>query len=284
MYKRVLSLFISIILTAGLLGCGATPRSEKLHIAVAIPPLSAFVQAVAGDTCTVQVMVPQGYSPETYAPSPKELADAQKAKVYFSVGVPAEGQAILPHLNPETQVVALDKVADANYPPRMMGETFDPHRWLSPKRAKVMVAAILDTLCETDPANTSLYEHNAHLYMSELEALDEEISTLLEPIENRSFLVYHPAFGYFAEDYGLTMIALQDEGKEATPKQLQETVDWAKSQDIRVIFYQEEIDSRQAEAFARELSGKAEVLSPLSADYIQNLRRMATTISEAMQP
>lgn len=253
-----------------------------MHIAVAIPPLSAFVKAIVGDTCTVQVMVPPGYSPETYAPTPKELAAVQEADIYFSVGVPAEAEAILPHLNPETQVVYLDKAVDADYPPRMMGDTADPHRWLSPKRAQVMVTAMLSALCNADPEHASVYEHNAHLYISELAWLDEEIKTVLEPLENRSFMVYHPAFGYFAEDYGLTMVALQEEGKEATPQQLQETVDWAKSQGVRVIFYQEEIDSRQAEAFARELSGKAVVLNPLSEDYCNNLRQMATAISEAI--
>ncbi len=284
MFKRCSSILMIFVLLLGLMGCGTQPQKEQLHIAVAIPPLAAFLEAVVGDVCSVQVMIPSGYSPETYAPTPKELATAQQADVYFSAGVPAEAEAILPHLNPETQVVQLGEVVDHSYPPRMMSEVVDPHRWLSPKRAKVMVAAMLDTLCELDPANTSLYEHNAHLYMSELTALDEELQSTLKDLKNRSFLVYHPAFGYFAEDYGLTMVALQEEGKEATPQQLQEMVDFAKSQELHVIFYQEEIDSRQAEAFARELSGIAVVLNPLSKDYCNNLRQMASAISEAMKP
>lgn len=279
MLKRLLA----FILVLGLVGCTPHPQKEQLHIAAAIPPLAAFLDAVVGDACSVQVMIPSGYSPETYAPTPKELATAQEADVYFAIGVPAEGQAILPHLNPETKVVYLDQAVDAHYPPRMIGNTPDPHRWLSPKRAKVMVAAVLDTLCELDPANTSLYKNNAHLYMSELEFLDQELQSTLMGLENRSFLVYHPAFGYFAEDYDLNMVALQQEGKEATPQQLQETVDWAKTQGVRVIFYQEEIDSRQAEAFARELSGEAVVLNPLSEEYCENLRQMATAISEAIK-
>lgn len=282
MMKQIGSILITCCLLLSLVGCAQPAQQEKLHIAVAIPPISAFLKAVVGDSCTVQVMVPPGYSPETYSPSPKELAKAQEADIYFSVGVPAEEQAILPHLNPQTRVVHLDEASDASYPPRMIGDTPDPHRWLSPKRAQVMVTAILDTLCELDPANTSLYENNAHLYISELARLDEEIQTALADLDNRSFLVFHPAFGYFADDYHLTMVALEEEGKEATPQQLQETIDWARTQNIRVIFYQEEMDSRQAETFARELSGRTVALNPLSDNYIENLRQMANTMSEAM--
>lgn len=280
--KRILALFLLGSILLGLVGCTQTPQTDKLKIAVSIPPLATFVQAVVGEMAEVQVMVPPGYSPETYSPTPKELASAQDAAIYFSVGVPAEREAILPHLNAATEIVQLDKIVDENYPPLLIGEERDPHIWLSPKRARVMVSAMISTLCERDPDHADLYHQNGHTYLSELGFLELEIQETLVDLENRTFLVFHPAFGYFADDYGLTMLALEEEGKEATPQHMQAMVDLAREQNVRVLFYQEEIDSRQADAFARELSGRTVALDPLSADYSNNLRHMANTIKEAV--
>jgi len=98
-------------------------------------------------------------------------------------------------------------------------------------------------------------------------------------IQIKKFMVYHPAFGYIADDYGLTMYALEEEGKESTVKHLQEMVDLAKREKIKVIFYQEEIDSRQSEAFAEEIGGTTVKLAPLAANYIENLESMAEAIA-----
>jgi zinc transport system substrate-binding protein len=119
--------------------------------------------------------------------------------------------------------------------------------------------------------------------MQRLEDLDRQITKALEGVRNKKFIVYHPAFGYLADDYGLTMYSLEEEGKEATAQRLQEMTDLAKAEGIKVVFYQEEMDSRQSKAFADELGGKTVQLSPLAADYIENLKQMADTIAEAMR-
>ena len=102
-------------------------------------------------------------------------------------------------------------------------------------------------------------------------------------MSNRKFIVYHPAFGYLAEDYDLTMYSLEEEGKEATPRHLADMIDLAKSENIKAIFYQEEIDSSQSKAFAEEIGGRTIQLSPLAADYIENLKAMAQLMAEVMQ-
>ena len=97
------------------------------------------------------------------------------------------------------------------------------------------------------------------------------------------FIAYHPAFGYFADDYGLHMIALEEEGKEAAPQTFKEIVDLAKENDIKVIFYQAEVDSRQSEAFAEEIGGRTEQIAPLAPDYIENLEKMADTFAKVLK-
>ncbi|MFZ5973792.1 MAG: metal ABC transporter solute-binding protein, Zn/Mn family [Bacillota bacterium] len=283
-----------LLLVAGLLlltGCSVNPSADtgkggKITVAVTIIPEKTFVQAVCGDLVNIVSMVPPGSSPENYEPTAAQMEDFSNASVYFAIGMPIEDTYILPRAGDITgmKTVKLQDEVSAVYPDRELapGER-DPHIWLSPKRAKVMVAVIAREMGSLDAANKETYNANAKKYMAELDALDSEIKTTLAGVKNKKFIVFHPAFGYLADDYGLTMYALEEEGKEATPQHMQGMIDLAKREGIKAIFYQEEIDSRQSQSFAEELGGKTVQLEPLAADYIANLKKMAATIAEVMQ-
>ncbi len=285
--------YLSLLIAAGLLLSTLTLTScqkkeeksenEKPIIAVSIVPEATFAQAVCGELAEVITMIPPGSSPESYEPTPVEMEKFSKSNLYFTIGVPTEEANILPNAGNVPIVKLQEKVSEV-YPDRTFesGER-DPHIWLSPKRAKVMVQAIADEMIKIDAKNKDAYQKNADNYISQLDDLDKEISSSLEGVKNKSFIVYHPAFGYLADDYGLTMLALEEEGKESTPQHLQEMIDYAKEKNIKVLFYQEEIDSSQSEAFAEELGGKTIQLSPLAADYINNYKKMVQTMTEAMQ-
>ena len=285
--------YLSLLIAAGLFMSTFTLTScqeneeksenEKPIIAVSIVPEATFAQAVCGELAEVITMIPPGSSPETYEPTPIEIEKFSKSDLYFTIGVPTEEANILPNAG-NIPIIKLEKKVSEVYPDRTFesGER-DPHIWLSPKRAKVMVQTIADEMIKIDAKNKDTYQKNADNYISQLDDLDKEISSALEGVKNKSFIVYHPAFGYLADDYGLTMLALEEEGKESTPQHLQEMIDYAKEKNIKVLFYQEEIDSSQSEAFAEELDGKTIQLSPLAADYINNLKNMANTMVEAMQ-
>ncbi|MPM46806.1 Manganese-binding lipoprotein MntA [bioreactor metagenome] len=285
------------IMTAGLLVCGlallggcSTKEAEnpseqpaKLIAAVTIVPEETFVKAVCGELAEVVTLVPPGSNPENYEPTPAQMEKFSKASVYFTVGVPTEEANILPNAG-GVKIVSLQDDVAAAYPDRTFEEgERDPHIWLSPKRAKVMVESIEREMCALDAANADSYHANAKAYLAQLDELDQTIKDSLADVTNKKFVVYHPAFGYFADDYGLTMVALEEEGKEATPQHLQDVIDFAKSENIKVIFYQAEIDSSQSAAFAEELGGKTMELSPLAADYIENLKAMAALMAEVMQ-
>lgn len=272
----------------GSVGAGSTDPSkagdttQKPIIAVTIVPEQTFVEAVCGDLAEVVTMVPPGNSPENYEPTPQEMEKFNKASLYFSIGVPTEQAHILPNAG-NIKVISLQDAVAAVYPVRIFesGES-DPHIWLSPKRVKVMIESIARAMCEIDPKNKDTYNKNADAYIKQLDELDQNIKTALTGVQNKKFIVYHPAFGYFADDYGLTMYALEDEGKEATAQHLQDMIDLAKKENIKVIFYQEEIDSSQSAAFAEEIGGKTMQLSPLAANYIESLNSMADLMSEVM--
>lgn len=255
-------------------------EKEGIQVSVSIVPQATFVKEVCGDLVEVNIMVPPGSSPTNYEPTPEQIQDFSKSEVYFSIGVPTEEANILPNVSDETEVVALEECVSEVYPDRQMGEGRDPHIWLSPKRAKVMVQEIVDKMCEIDGEHEKIYRENAKLYIAELEALDASLKAATEKMATKKFIVFHPAFGYLAEDYGLEMYALEQGGKEATVAHLIDMTDFAKQEGIEMIFYQAEIDSSQSQAFADEIGGKTAMLAPLSPDYIENMEVMIDTISQ----
>jgi len=279
---------ILIIIPIGT-GCAKSTDgpTDKIIVAVSIVPQETFVEEVAGNLVDVVTLIPPGSSPETYSPTPRELQKFSQASVYFSIGVPAETANILPKakdLAPNTKIVDLARIVAQKYPDREFapGER-DPHIWLSPKRVKVMIDAIEKELSALDPSNSSIYQRNAKAYKARLDELDNRIKELLKDLPNKTFIAYHPAFGYFADDYGLEMISLEEEGKEATPGRFEEVIEIAKSKNIKTIFYQAEVDSRQSKAFAEEIGGRAEQISPLAPNYIENLEKIADTFAKALK-
>lgn len=258
-------------------------ETSKPIVAVTIVPEETFVTAVCGDLVEVVTMVPPGNSPENYEPTAELMQKFEKAALYFSIGVPTEEANIIPSVGDTTVISLAERVAEV-YPDRTFdsGER-DPHIWLSPKRVKVMIEVIVDEMSKIDPDNANTYEENGQAYIEELEDLNAQIESVLIDVQSKNFIVYHPAFGYLADDYGLTMYALEEDGKEATAKHLQEMIDLAKEKNIKVIFYQEEIDSSQSQSFAEEIGGKTIQLAPLAEDYINNLKNMAVTMAEVME-
>ena len=269
-------------------GCNATKetvasKDGKIIIAVTVLPQKALVEAVCGDLGEVVAMVPPGNSPGNYEPTPMAMEKFSKASIFFTIGVPTETANILPKAT-DMKVVKLQEKVAAKYPDREFAPgKRDPHIWLSPKRAKTMVEVIAQEMSSLDEKNKNTYQKNAQTYIEELDKLDKDIKTTFEGVKNKKFIVFHPAYGYLADDYGLQMVELEQDGKEATPQHLQEVIDLAKKENLKVIFSQAEIDSKQPEAFAEEIGGKKVQLDPLSENYIPNLKNMTKSIVEAMK-
>ena len=292
--KARLWLILTVLILVFTIISGCTEKdgqvSNELHtigVAVSIIPQASFVEAVGGDLVQVLTMIPPGASPENYAPSPKVMEQLSETDIYFTIGVPAEKDGILPRLtqvNPNMKVVDLPQLVDKIYPPREIapGE-LDPHRWLSPKRAIVMVEAIAEELSTIDPEHSEIYKNNAQRYQAQLEQLHNEISTSLAGLAGQSFIIYHPSMGYFADDYGLNMIALEQEGKAATAQNIQSVIDQARKESITAVLYQAELDGKQAHTLAEELGGTAQLIAPLAADYIDNLRKTADVLNRIMK-
>ncbi|NOR16724.1 zinc ABC transporter solute-binding protein [candidate division WOR-3 bacterium] len=286
-------LFIILIFTTG---CPQQEKkSNKINVVVSIMPLAEFAEKVGRDKASVSVMVPPGASPHTYEPTPGQLVKLSKAKLYVKVGSPIE-----------FELVWLDKILSANkdifvvdvsYGIEFMNVVYkhnheqnehhyigdDPHIWLSPKNAKIMVENIYNGFVSIDPDNKEYYLENKRSYLKELDELDLEIEILLADKINRRFMVYHPSWAYFARDYNLEQIPIEKGGKEPTARSIQFLIEQARIQNIRVIFASPQFNTESAEVIAREIKGQVVLIDPLQKDYITNMKKIARVLSEVME-
>jgi zinc transport system substrate-binding protein len=284
--SRLPALVLSALLLLPLWG----HATESLLVFTSVVPLKTFVERVGGGRVEVQAMVQPGQSPATYDPTPRQVAALARADLYVRVGVPFETAWMKRILSANSGMPVLDARDGIDLRRHDGGdddhghEALDPHVWTSPPLVKVMAANIRDALIRLDPVHRADYETGYRTFAAELDALDGEIRGLLADVSRRRFLVYHPAWGYFADTYGLTQVAIEREGKEPGARALAALIDQARREGVRVIFVQPQFNRRSAEQVARAIGGRVEAIDPLAADYEDNLRRVAQAIAEAGRP
>ena len=273
----------------------STKKETALTIAVSILPEASYVKAITGDLANVVTLIPPGASPTNYQPTPKEMIQLEQADVYFTIGVSAESTNILPNINLKNKsllVVELANEVEKKYPSRYFENHSDddaehsgrdPHIWMSPKRVMIMISSIRDTLIELDPKNANTYKDNTEKYLRQLKNLDEYLNEQLSTLSSRKFIVMHPSLGYFADDYHLTMIAIEKDGKEATITHLQNIIDTCLNENISVVLYQEEFDHTQATTIANEIHGNVYPFEPLASSYIENMTLLGDLFSDLLE-
>jgi len=269
---------------------------------VSVLPQAYLAERIANGNADVDVLVGPGQDPHTYEPTPKQMTRLSQARVFFRVGVPFE-DALLPKLNSIQQLRIVDTrkgitlipmvehdgegKADAHAEAAHHGHhenELDPHIWISPRLAKMQAQTICQTLAEIDPAHKPDYERNLQQLQADLDGLDAQIASALAPLKGKTFFVFHPAFGYFAQDYGLKQEAVETGGKAPGPKHVKELIDKAKSEGVRVIFVQPQFSEQAARTIAQQIGGVVVPIDPLSKDYVANLQEVARKIREALAP
>lgn len=283
--KKGIILFSTALLLFSLLFFVTAALAETA--AVTILPQLEMVEAVAGDRLEVVEMIPKGFSPANYAPSPSEMRAFNQASIYFSIGVPADIQNILPRAAEveNLKVIKLFERVAEKYPHRYFNDKQqgrDPHFWLSPPRAAYMVEIIRNELIELLPEYEAEFRENAEKYLEKLKKIDRENKKLLQNYQGEKILVYHPSFGYFTEHYGLKMMVIEKDGKAPGPRHLTEIIEKAASEGIENVFYQAEIDSRKTRAAAESLGGEIIELNPLAENYLENLEIMAQKLAQEL--
>jgi len=282
-------LLLALLLLAFLhSGCISQKESSgQINVATTIAPLGEFVRAVGGDRVAVAVLVPPGAEPHTYEPAPSQMREVAEADLYVENGVGLESwMASILKVNPRMLVVDTSKGVDLiGRDADTSGSTIacDPHIWLSPRDAMIQVQNICDALIEVDPAGRDYYINNTEDYIAKLKALDAELNSTFAETTNKKFVVLHPAWIYFARDYGLDQISIEEEMKEPGPRYLAEVVDLAKANNITTVFVEPQYNPKMGEVIAKEINGRVVSIDDLAPNYIDNLLSVGEKIAVSLR-
>lgn len=267
--------------------------SPNVRVVVTVLPQTEFVESVGGERVHITVMVPPGANLHAYEPTPSQMTRLTKAEMYVKVGSGVEFELTwmdkLANLNKDMLIV--DSSRGIQLPETAVGQegeesghsAMDPHIWMSPLNVKIMVQNIYEGLVQVDPENKAYYEQNRNAYIKKLTELDRDIRSSLAGITNRTFMVYHPAFGYFAREYNLTMLPIEVEGKEPTAAGLIRLIEQAREHKIKVIFTSPQFNPESAEVIADALDGRIVFIDPLARDYVVNMRNLLSELVETME-
>ena len=276
----ILTLFI-------LSGCGnTTQKSEKPILTVTLEPLRYFTEAIAGNNYEVVSMVPKGSSPESYDPTPQQLVNLSKSQAYFRIGYIGFEQAWMKKLEancPNMKVFdtskGIDLIRDKGH---WHGDHFheggvEPHVWNSTQNALIIADNIYQALCELDSTHQEDYQKRLDVLKQTIRQTDANVRTLVENADS-TFLIYHPALSYFARDYGLKQVSIEEGGKEPSPAQLKALIETCRNENVHTIFVQQEFDQRNAQLIAHELGINIVSINPLSYDWVKEMIRIAEAL------
>lgn len=268
---------------------------------VSILPQKFFLEQIAGNSLTIEVMVLPGASPATYEPKPSQMRQLAESKAYFAIGVPFEMAWLdkISGVNPDMQVVHTDagvtKLAMTSTPLREEDghhhdhdhhhdpSGMDPHIWLSPPLVKQQAATITAALVRLFPDKAASFEENYQKFADRIDELDNRLRRLLAPQQGKQFMVFHPSWGYFAHEYDLNQVPIEIEGKNPKPAQVQHLIQQAKKHNIKIIFAQKQFSTKNARIIARAIGGRVVLVDPLAYNWFGNMQEIAVKFKEATQ-
>lgn len=301
--RRVLVFALLLGLALVVLSCAPGPEeaeADQLNVTVSIVPQTYFVERVGGDRVAVNVMVLPGNNPATYEPKPEQLQALSGSEAYFSIGVPFENAWLAKIAAANDDMLLVDTIAHIERLPMTEPHHHsddahraeadhaddqglpDPHVWLSPELVKIQSRAIYEALVELDPQHEEEYKTNLDAFIADINALEADIQATLAQLETNAFIVFHPAWGYFARDFGLEQIPIEVGGQEPSAQELANLIEFARAEQIQIVFAQPEFSTEDAETIAHEIGGDVVLVSPLAADWMANMRQVAETFADAL--
>jgi zinc transport system substrate-binding protein len=273
-------------------------HAEPVRVFVGIAPHKHLVESIGGEHVSVSCIVDEGQSPHTFQVRPRQLGDLSRARVYFRSWLEFE-EGLLRRIEqnyPEIAIVPLTVaehgVLDDHHhhdddPGHVHDHTcglggFDPHTWLHPGHLNLQAEIVRDTLSAIRPELAELFAENYAAFRDDLAAVHMELKDLLEPVAGRTFYVYHPAFAYFAQAYGLEQVGIEQEGKGPGARRLYGIIEAMKAQGVGTLFVQPQYSTQEARAIAQETGAAIETLDPLSENVLANLLVIGRSIRAAL--
>ena len=279
--------------------CKSDPISEsskdsQLLVTVSILPQAYFVQRIGAEAVSVNTMVGPGEEPHTYEPKPEQMRVLSDSQLFFTIGTEYE-EAWLPRfrdVNPELVFIdsaaGIQRIALADphqhddHPEDEEEHGLDPHVWLAPANGKIIAENILNALVTHAPEHAAEFRSNYAALIADIDALETSIQSTFANLEQRAFMVFHPAWGYFADQYNLEQIPVQVGGQEPSATEMANLITIAQSENIQVIFIQPTFSTANAAAIAQEINAEVVVVDPLARDWLANLELVAKAFAAAL--
>ena len=289
--KRFLYLIILCVILAG---CKGTPQKQAdsgkdsetekpavtVTVTVTISPYKYFVDQIAKGKVDVNVMVSNGNNPETYEPYAQQMMELSKSALYLKVGSIGFEQTWMKKLQDNAPDMKVIDTSVGIKPAKTPGGNIDPHVWMSCSNARIIASNILKALCELEPKNKAFFEKN---YQSLLSIIDKRDSTIRESFKKdpdmvRKFVIYHPILTYFARDYQLEQLAIEEEGREPSASQLKSLIERARKEKIKFCLIQAEFANRNTTTFINESHTKPMNINPLQGDWNRAMQEAAAAV------
>jgi len=267
-----------------------TSDSSKLQVISSFYTLHEFSQNIGQEKVDVTLLVPVGVEPHDWGPTIKDVQRMQKSDLIIINGIGFENWVDnLEEIDYQGMIIdTSNEILVKNLGQEHARTSVDPHIWLNPVYAKIQVQNIANAFSNSDPENQQYYQSNAAKYIEQLDLLDSKIRNELSNC-NRDFVAFHDAFSYFADEYNLnqhTIISSNNPHGEATAKTLEDVISTARELNIKVIFSEENVNTRTSEIIANEIDGKVLVLSPLEVfsdgTYISKMTENLNNLKEAL--
>ncbi|WP_026803442.1 metal ABC transporter solute-binding protein, Zn/Mn family [Aliarcobacter lanthieri] len=276
--------------------------ADKPQLTVNILPQKYFVEKIVKDKFDINVMVKPGSSPHNFEPKPSQMKALNISKAYFLVGDPSE-LAWIDRFKQNAKntffvdtTIGIEKIAMVEHSHHEHDhdeddpfhehhdhdeDGLDPHTWLDPISVKIQVKNIYEAMLKIDEKNSEFYRMNYEEFIKELDTLDNEIKDILAPYKGKSFMVFHPSWGYFAKQYGLNQIPIEIEGKEPKPNELVKLIKEAKEHDIKIIFVAPQFSQKSAKTISTNIGGSVVSIDPLSENWKDSMIKTAKEIANS---
>lgn len=277
MMQRIAIFILSVVL---LFGCGSNNSAEdKKTIYVTISPLKSIVEEVVCGDYNVEVLVPKGASPESFEPTMKELMALNGAEYIYSTGLINFEQTLTSSVEYSERIINLSEGIElmegsCSHGHHHHKHGIDPHIWTSPRALQTMVRNIESSL----PADSVKYSVAADKLLNKLSKLDSLCNSYIAYSGVDAIMIYHPAFTYYARDYGIEQISIEHDGKEPSPRQLTSLVDKARNHGITKLLIQPQYGKDKLRSMALECDAEIIEVDPLSDDIMAEIERVTMII------
>lgn len=258
-------------------------NDSKKEIVVSIPPLKYLVNQIVDDDFNITTLLPEGMSPETYEPTPRQIIAASKSEIIFATGLLDFEKTIINKVQSTSNapvatlfngIQLIEGTCNHDNIPEPVqyshNHGVDPHIWTSLHCLQIMAENAYNSIKTLYP-DSGKYYNNYKQLIKTLEDADSEAKKNIVLSGIKYFLIYHPALAYYARDYNISQVALEYDGKEPTADRMKSVIEQARQDSIKTILYQKQLSESVVETAAKDIGAEPVAFDPLAEDVVQNL-------------